>query len=277
MPVALALRLTLLEVLLRPAASWPLRAALLVSAGLALVHESVLLAPLTWLLLATFTGLRLFADWPLADNHAYLLAYWCLAVALAAGAPEGRQMLAQSARWLCGLAFAFAVIWKAGLSPDYLDGRFFRVTLIQDPRFEVMSMLLGGLSPHELRQNREYLEPLPEGAELVDPRVLVEPPALRRLAAALTWGGLALEAVVASAFLLPSPPAARHAALLLFCVVTYAFAPVAGFGCLLLVLGLAQTDPQETRLRVLYVAVYFLVLIYAEAPWASLLDRSVNP
>ena len=105
--------------------------------------------------------------------------------------------------------------------------------------------------------------------------MLVEPPALRRLAAARTWGGLALEAVVASAFLLPSPPAARHAALLLFCVVTHAFAPVAGFGCLLLVL--AQTDPQETRLRVLYVAGYFLVLIYADAPWASLLDRSVNP
>jgi hypothetical protein len=48
-----------------------------------------------------------------------------------------------------------------------------------------------------------------------------------------------------------------------------AVAPVAGFGCLLLVLGLVQTDPRETRLRALYVAVYVLVLLYAEAPWAS--------
>src|SRR5262245_37597668 len=207
--------------LLRPSAGWPLRAGLLVFAALGLVHEGVLLAPLTWWLLASFTALRLFADWPLADNHAYLLAYWCLAVALAAGIPEGSRMLARSARWLCGLAFAFAVIWKAVLSPDFLDGRFFRVTLIQDPRLAAGAMLLGGLSPEELREDREYLEPLPEGAELVEPRVLVEPPALRNLASALTWGGLALETVVAVVFLLPARRAARHAALLLFCAVAY--------------------------------------------------------
>ena len=205
-PVALALRLTLLEILLRPAAAWPLRTALLVLAGLALVHGRLLLAPLTWLLLAALAGLRLVVDWPLADNHAYLLAYWCLAVALAALVADAHRSLASSARWLVGLAFAFAVLWKAFLSPDYLDGRFFRVTLIQDPRFADVAMLLGGLSPEELEENRESLEPLPEGAELVDARVLVEPPAFRRLAGALTWGGLALEALVAAAFLLPARP-----------------------------------------------------------------------
>ena len=125
-------------------------------------------------------------------------------------------------------------------------------------------------------QSAPVLEPLPEGAELVDARVLVEPPAFRRLSNALTWGGLALEAVVTVVFLLPAPPVARHACLLLFCVVTYAFATVAGFGCLLLVLGLAQTDTAETRLRGLYVAVYFLVFIYAAAPWMSLSGRSLD-
>ena len=275
-PVALALRLTLLEILLRPAAAWPLRTALLVLAGVALVHGRLLLAPLTWLLLAALSGLRLVVDWPLADNHAYLLAYWCLAVALAALVPDAHRSLASSARWLAGLAFAFAVLWKAFLSPDYLDGRFFRVTLIQDARFADVAMLLGGLSPEELQQNREYLEPLPEGAELVDARVLVEPPAFRRLAGALTWGGLALEALVAAVFLLPARPLLRHAALLVFCLTTYAFAPVAGFGCLLLVLGLAQTNPAEARTRALYVAAFFLVLTYAEVPWAALLRRSLG-
>ena len=276
-PVALALRLTLLEILLRPAAAWPLRTALLVLAGVALVHGRLLLAPLTWLLTAALAGLRLVVDWPLADNHAYLLAYWCLAVALAALVPDAHRSLASSARWLAGLAFAFAVLWKAFLSPDYLDGRFFRVTLIQDERFADVAMLLGGLSPDELAEDREYLQPLPDGAELVDARVLVEPPAFRRLASALTWGGLALEALVAAAFLLPAPRVVRHAALLLFCVTTYAFAPVAGFGCLLLVLGLAQTTADEPRTRALYVAAFFLVLTYAEAPWAGLLRRSLDP
>jgi hypothetical protein len=275
-PVALALRLTLLEVLLRPAGQWPLRASMLVLACHALVKEGVLLAPLTWLVLAGLSGLRLVADWPLADNHAYLLAYWCLAVALAAPVAEGHAILATSARRLCGLAFVFAVIWKAGLSPDYLDGRFFRVTLVQDPRFEDVAMLLGGLSPEELQENREYLEPLPEGAELVDARVLVEPPSFRRLAGVLTWGGLALETMVAGAFLLPVAAPWRHAVLLVFCVATYAFAPVAGFGCLLLVLGLAQTRPDESRLRLLYVAAFLLVLTYAEAPWAGLLRSALG-
>jgi hypothetical protein len=267
--LALALRLTLLEVLLRPAAPWPLRTAMLVLAGLALVHERALLAPLTWLLLATLTGLRLVVSWPLSDNHAYLLAYWCLAVALATLVPDASRALAFSARWLVALAFVFAVLWKALLSPDFFDGRFFRITLIQDPRFADVAMLLGGLSADELQQNREYLQPLPDGAELLEPPLLVEPPAFRRLASALTWGGLALEVIVAAVFLLPARPVLRHAALLLFCVTTYAFAPVAGFGCLLLVLGLAQTEASERRTRALYVAAFFVVLTYAEAPWAA--------
>jgi hypothetical protein len=163
------------------------------------------------------------------------------------------------------------------LSPDYLDGRFFRITLIQDPRFAEVAMLLGGLSPEDLEENRAYLEPLPEGAELADPHVLVEPPAFRRLAAALTWGGVALELLVAGALLLPVAQVWRHAALLLFCLATYAFAPVAGFGCLLLVLGLAQTEAPATRLRGLYVGAFFLVLVYAEVPWAGLLRRALSP
>src|SRR4030095_683661 len=105
----------------------------------------------------------------------------------------------------------------------------------------------------------------------------VEPPAFRRLASAFTWGGLALEAIVAAVLLLPSRPLLRHGALLLFCVTTYAFAPVPGFGCLLLVLGLAQTNPDEARTRALYVVAFFLVLTYADAPWAGPLRPSLDP
>jgi hypothetical protein len=56
-----------------------------------------------------------------------------------------------------------------------------------------------------------------------------------------------------------------------FCVLTYALAPVAGFGWLLLALGLAQCDPQERGLRTAYVATFFLVLVYAGVPWTRLL------
>jgi hypothetical protein len=103
-------------------------------------------------------------DWPLPDNHIYLLAYWCLAsrpgvacrgCASAAGT--------RAARLLVGLAFLFAVLWKVVLSPDYLDGRFFRVTLMMDDRFAGAVMLMTGLSVEQLKQNRDYLQALPEG------------------------------------------------------------------------------------------------------------------
>jgi hypothetical protein len=52
--------------------------------------------------------------------------------------------------------------------------------------------------------------------------------------------------------------------------VTYAFAPVAGFGWLLLAMGLVLCRPDQTRLRVAYVVLYFLVLFYSEVQWASM-------
>jgi hypothetical protein len=56
-----------------------------------------------------------------------------------------------------------------------------------------------------------------------------------------------------------------------FCVVTYAFAPVAGFGWLLLVMGLASCGSGQRLLRSTYLTAWFLVLLYDQVPWAELL------
>jgi len=279
-PAELVLRLTAIELLLRPMGPWFIKPFVLLLAGLALVAPQVLRAPVTWLALALLVAGRLIADWPLPDNHIYLLAYWCLAAGLALQAPDIRSPLALTARLLIGFAFFFAVSWKALLSPDYLDGRFFRVTLLTDERFADAVLLFGGLSQKQLAENRQYLEPLPEGAELLHPPELVEPAAFQALVLLSTWGTLLIEAAIAVLFLLKVRGAlatARHALLLLFCVATYAFAPVAGFGWLLLVMGLAQCREQEIWLRRSYVTVYFLVLIYSEVPWAAVALRGLGP
>jgi hypothetical protein len=273
-PAALELpfRLASIVLLLRPMGPWPVRASLLAIAATALLSRRVLVAPLTWLTLAVLVAARLAAEWPLPDNHIYLLAYWCLAAAIALVLPDPQAALARSSRLLVGLAFACAVIWKAGLSGDYLDGRFFRVTLLTDDRFADTAVLVGGLSEAQLAENRRYLAPLPEGAELLHPPRLVEPPRLRALAALATWGGLALEAAAALLFLLPGGSGRdplRHLALLCFCALTYAVAPVAGFGWLLLVMGLVLCPPHHRALRGTYVAAFLLVLLYAEVPWAG--------
>ena len=170
----------------------------ILSAGvLVLIFPRALRNRTVWRALALLVAIRIADDWPLADNHIYLLCYWVLAVALALRTPDPPSCLAVSSRLLIGLAFGFAVLWKVALAPDFIDGRFFRVTLLTDPRFGAAAQLFGGLSKAELDANREAVVPLPHGAELIDPPVVTEPPRFRAFAAMSTWGIVALEALVA--------------------------------------------------------------------------------
>jgi hypothetical protein len=93
-----------------------------------------------------------------ADNHAYLLCYWCFAVSLALVSHDVAGCLSLNGRLLIGWAFAFAVVWKLFLSPDYLDGRFFRVLMLTDSRFADFVQLVGGLSPDQLADLRSFVQ-----------------------------------------------------------------------------------------------------------------------
>jgi hypothetical protein len=266
---ATPLRLTLVLLLLRPPGDFTLRGLTWLLAGLALAVPRLTVAPLVWAAIAAAVVARLVEAWPLADNHIYLLAYWCLAIALSLATADPYPTLARAGRWLVGATFGCAVIWKALAAPDFLDARFFRVTLVTDERFACAAQAIGGLTPDQLADNRDALAPLPEGVDVLDGPVLVEPPALRALAAVLTWGGLAIESLVAIAFLAPIStrlPRLGHPLLLAFIAGIYALAPVAGFGWLLAAIGLAQVDPRAYGLRLAYVAVFALVLVYAETP-----------
>ena len=268
----LALRLTAITLLLRPMGPWGVRPLILILAGALLLFPRVLQSQLAWLALAVLVAVRIAADWPLPDNHVFLLAYWCAAIALALGATDPPRILATSGRLLLGVAFLAAVIWKAVLSPEYLDGRFFRVTLLTDPRFTHTVQLVSGLTDEQMEQNRATLTALPDGAELLNPPQLIEPPAFSSLVHVSTASLLAVEALLAAVCLVPPPAGlAVHALLILFCAITYAVAPVAGFGWLLLCMGAALCRADQQRLRAVYVSTWFLVLLYAEVPWARAL------
>ena len=224
-------------------------------------------------------GARLAADWPLSDNHIYLLAYWCLGVGLCLRVGDGVDAVARMSRWLVGSVFLCAILWKGLLAPDFTDARFFRVTLIIDDRFAVLARSVGGLSEAQLAANRRALIGLPAGAEIIDGPVLVEPPALRRLGLALTWGGLLLEAGLAWTFLSAWPSTLhrrRHLLLMVFAVVTYAAAPVAGFGWLLAAMGCAQCAPDRVGVRAGYVLVFAVVLVYSRDAARAAAPRGVG-
>ncbi len=268
------LTLTAIILLLRPLDVWWIAPFVLAAGCLSLISRTVRRSPLTWILIALFVAARIVVVWPLSDNHIYLMAYWCLAIGFALSSANPAATLSASSRGLLGTAFAMAVLWKAVLSPDYADGRFFRVTLLTDERFAGASLVFGGLSREQMATNRAFLEPLPDGAELLTPPPLVEPTRLRVFAAAATWGGLILEGLIALTCFIPAKrrlDLARHGLLLTFCITTYALAPVAGFGWLIATMGLAQCRPGQWSIRGAYVAVYILVLMYSEIPWTNIL------
>ena len=272
--IDLARRLTLADLVLRPVGVGWLRPGLLALALLGLVLPGMSRRPWFWLVLATLTAVRVVWTWPLADNHAYLLAYWCLAVAIASREREPGPTLAWSGRVLIGLVFGFAVLWKT-ISPDYLDGRFLRVALLTDERLATFAVLAGGLGNDELLERRELLTRHADG---VSAQPLALPPESARFRAAAwlaTFGTFACEALLALAFLWPrksGPARIRDPLLIAFCATTYLVAPVAGFGWLLIALGVSQTDADRWRTRAAYVAVFGLVYLYREIAWSGLLD-----
>ena len=100
--VDLALRLVLLDLLLMPIGAWYVRPWVLGLAAVGLLVPGQLRRPWLWFALAALSGLRVLLDWQLADNHAYLLAYWCLAIAIALLLRD-RNLLAVNGRLLIGL------------------------------------------------------------------------------------------------------------------------------------------------------------------------------
>jgi hypothetical protein len=266
----LALQLTLVALLLRPVGGPWSRPVMLLLCAAALLFEPLRRRPTLWLGLLALATWRVASDWPVGDNHGYLLCYWLLAAWIGAQSGDRDPVLAWNGRMLVGLAFAFATLWKIVLSPDFLDGRFFLVTLVDDRRFEDLTLLATGMSWDELAALRDLLR---EHADGIRPPLAsdpVPPDRLVGLARGLTFATVALEASIAIAFLAPRGTwisRVRDALLLAFCATTYAVATVAGFGWLLLSMGVAQCEPERRRTRAAYLAVFALVLLVSRWPW----------
>jgi len=274
----IALRLTLLGLVLQPIGSQSFRPWILGMAIAGLFVPSLIRRLELWATLAVLTGLRVVLDWPLGDNHSYLLFYWCLAVALSFCAKDAERSLANHGRWLIGLVFAFAVAWKGVLSPEFVDGTFFRVMLLTDPRFEDLVRLATGLSIEEIEIHRSALMRHADGLMLPISNLARLPEKFDALARVMTRWTLGIEALIAVLFLWPperGPSRFRDAALLAFCATTYAVATVVGFGWLVIAMGISQCDPDRPRMRAFYVACFGLILFYREVPWVRLLADSL--
>ena len=242
------------------------------------LYRPLIRMPSFWLALATLLGMGVYLTWYAADNHKYLMAYWCLALACGLAVPEHRrrELLVVNARLLIGLCMALALGWKL-LTPSFVDGSFFRLTLQSDRRFKYVASEFGGIPPAIWAQNRQMEKQLVTGylqGENVETVQLADSPRLRALAAIMTWWTLAVESTLAVLFLwpreLPLVPRLRDYVLLVFVYSTYAIATVLPFGWTLIILGIAQTPPTSRWLRAAYFGAFLLVPLYL-LPWQSAL------
>ena len=265
-PFLVVARLTLLTLLVNTQSDPVLLVAAAAATVVLFFQERLIRSPWPWLGMAGVLGWTQWTQWWLVDDHSVVVSYWLLGIGLSRFATRPSEVLAVTARLLIGLVFALAFTWKL-LSSQYTSGSFFEYTLVRDHRFGPVIELTGGVDPSRIDQERSEIADFTITA---DPSEAVEVNTgerVERLARVFTWFGVFTEGSTALAFLAPLRGRlrlARPVALVTFCLTTYAVVPVAGFGVLLMTLGLAQSD--EPRIRAVY-----LVAAAAVFVWNSIL------
>jgi len=273
LPALLPLRvlppLTMLLLLVNTADNGLLFTPLAAWFALGVALPRLLRTPLFWYVTATILGTAVWFIWESADNHRYLFVYWTLALCSTFSLPRGERpfALALTSRWLLGLCMLLAVAWKC-VSPDYLSGSFFHYELLADERFAYLASWTSGLSLEQLAENRGLRESLTSGAlvgkELSEVQFHSNP-AAAVVAHVLTWWTVGIEGLLAAFFLGTAIFLRRqrllwaaNLALLVFAATTYAVAPVRGFGGILMLLGMAQCEPDQKKFRYAFLAAFVL-------------------
>ena len=217
-----------------------------------------------WFAISGGVALANLRDWYLIDNHKYLLNYWCLAMGVAHLSNDPKKILRLNARVIVGLVFLLATLWKLA-STEYLSGGFFHYHLLLDTRFELVARFVGGLSAESIAANQQLVGNMVRGsgAPLVSLHDAVR---LRSIALVFTWWGLIVEALLAVAFLVPIKRLTarwRNYLLWLFAMTVYPVVPVIGFGGQLMLMGLLQSDEEDSFSRRVYVGLLLVTPFYS--------------
>lgn len=243
-----------------------------------LVKRELARLPLFWFSVSGLIVLDLMVGWFYVDNHKFVELYWCLTLAVVTASPPElrKKIFANNSRWILAAVMLFAVLWKA-ISVSYTSGAFFEFTLLTDERFQNMANWFGGVGYDTLASNRESLgwfriaHLKGEAAEIA---AIESSVGVQRLAFFMTWWTIFIEALIGVLYLIPKRVknigAIRDYALLSFAATTYLFAPVVGFGWLLMMMGAAQT---ESRFRFRLFCIAFVVIQVYELPYANLVNQ----
>lgn len=255
---------TLLTIVLYGPEAWYIRGLTLALAAIAWLALPVMVHRNLWFVLSLLCGAYVWSEHHDADNHKYLLSYWCLALFLAFRSSNAHAALATSARFLIAGCMLLAVLWKLA-SDDYLSGHFFATELVMDSRFRALTAVVGGMSPEAFEANKAAL--LQVRAGVVDDATLQIAPPIMALAKWISVVGVTIEAWIAVAFFARPTSVmgrARDLPLILFLLGTYTVATVMGFAYLLSAMGIAQSRTRLTAWT--YLGIFGFLQLYT-IPW----------
>ncbi len=196
------------------------------------------------------------------DNHHFLKLYWLLALLLAGMASDPVAALRRIARWMIGLVFVFATVWKL-LVPDFVDGSLLTYLLATDGNMDRVLVAVGWHEQDRTIENRREIVGLRH-----DPTVPLEateldiPSRSVDVAPALAIATVLLEGAVAVAYLSPLRgrwERLQEVTLFTFLVVTYGLLPVFGFGGLLAAMGLAASGLRDRPAILVHLAMWATV------------------
>lgn len=255
--------LTLGLLLLHAGSVWYLTVPMTVLCIAGFAVRSLLLNPTYWLVIASVTAFANFRNWYTVDNHKFLTTYWCIALHCSLLARDPRRAASLQGRLLVGLCFLFADIWKV-LSPDFLNGTFFKYQLLADGRFSWLAKVVAGVPSTAQHVNSLRFAELMAWDSGVMSAPVLGGSRLTLVAQVMTWWTIVIEVLLAAAFLAPWRFLSRwrHPLLICFALTTYAIANVVGFGWLLIAMGIAHC-PQEARFtRGMYFACFVFLHLF---------------
>jgi len=268
----LSTQFTLLTLLFSQVGNAYTRPFILSLAAIGLLSDQCRKQSTLWFSLFLLTGFRVIDQWPMADNHAYLLSLWCLTLFLTTYRESSTKILANNARILIGLVFLLASFQKIS-AEDYLNGTFFRYLFLTDDRFEDFAILFGNISYQQIDDARRLLDAYQFSPTQSHGEIVPISAEFHLLVVIATWWNVLDQIVIACCFLSPTNSLLfknRDFVLLVFCITTYAVAPVPGFAWLLISMALAQSE-SKSRIVIAYLITFFIVLFYYQIHWTTLL------
>jgi hypothetical protein len=213
----------------------------------------------TWLVLTVCWGVSVALNWLNADNHKFVFVYTCLGLYLSANRPDRDIAFARVARLLIGAVFLIAVIQKLG-NPDFRLGAFMEATLMLDGRVVPLLPRVLGLDEKTDLENQAVVKDLTD--QFTPGSVQLKRPETIQVAARiLTWWTVVIESLLAVVFLTGLLSKWRDVILQMFIATSYAVIPVAGFGVVLVALGIGQSEVRWRYTRLTYLVLTLALML----------------